>query len=292
MTARLQLSIGCAQSRKLKNATRVAAINAGAVKHVGGELVETGSISVQAKLWHGSDRVMRLCRTFASIQSGFKQLTLPWGEGIRIFKADRIHSINDSIRQSIDRTDELLDDIANNYESERDAALLALGVEGDEQNYPANGQLFRDGVVRRFYFDTISPSNKLIEMVGGQLGDHIAREHEDRLRGAIVEAQQAAADQLADIIRRFIDVCDPAKKRTRVTNDLFADLQSVTDGLTSGINNILLVPNPQLERLASEVRASLTSYDREALAEDKDARSVVHRQASDLLNVLGSIPIV
>lgn len=289
MTARLNLSLGCRQSSKLKEETIKASVDAGAMSlDSRGNAVPTGSISVNAKLWRGSDKVMGLQKKFVAVQSNFKSMTLPWGEGVRIFRAERINDIYRSVRQMIDDTDPMIEDIVKNYDAEAESAMVALGKAGRSDNYPQTGESFRDGIVRQFHVDTLSQSNKIVDLVGGELGTHLAREHEEQLRRSIGEAQQDAADRLADVLQRLINISDPSKDSTRVTNSLFEDIEEIT----TNMRDILLFPNPALERMADTVKNSLSHLKREDLAKNKDLRHSLHGTAKSMAQMLGNIPIV
>lgn len=289
MTARLNLSIGCPQSSKLKDETIKASIDAGAMTvDARGQAIPTGSISVSAKLWQGSEKVIALQRRFTHVQAGFKSMTLPWGDGVRIFRADRIDAIYRTVRQMIDDTNPMIDDIVQNYAAEAEAALVALGKAGKPEHYPPTGEKFRDGIIRQFHVDTLSPSSKIVELVGGPLGQDLAQDHEEALRKSIGEAQQDAADRLAGVLDRLINVCDPTKDQTRVTESLFEDLSEITTNL----KDILLFPNPELERMADKVKAHMATVDRKTLAKNKHLRSSIHATAKSMASVLSQIPIV
>lgn len=279
MTARLQLSIGCRQSVKLDNVTAKVRVDAGATD---------GSINVNARIWAGSTKVVALQRKFVEVNSAFKTQTLPWSEGVRIFRADRVHSIYQLVGDLIRSTDPLIEDIVKNYDTELEAAVTALGKEGNSENYPETGEAFRSGVVRRFNVDTIGSSNKLMEMVGGALGNHLAREHEEALRQSIGQAQQDAADRMIKVLERFVLVCDPNKAKTRITNSLFEDLQEITRGL----NDLLLFPNQQLEMLNAQIQDTLGRMTRDDVAENPAIKAQAYHTAQQMVRTLSGLTIV
>lgn len=285
LTAKLQLSIGCRQSMKLKEASVKACIDAGAVSADG---TATNAIGVSAKLWVGSEKVTKLQKHFININRTFDAITLPWSKGVRIFRSDRAQQVHGMIQNMIDETGGLIDEIVNNYADEVDAAVMALGREGRADNYPDTGEEFRRGIVRRLCVDTLASSDKIVELVGGQLGIELARDHEDNLKNSIGAAQTDAADRLHDVLRRFVEVCDPAKERTRVTESLFEDLQSIT----SNVSDLLLFPNPKLEAFAKDMKDRMSRFSRDGISKNKHEKDAAHREAASMLGVLGSIPIV
>lgn len=285
LTAKLQLSIGCPQSKKLKEASVKACLDAGAVNSDGSA---TNAIGVSAKLWSGSEKVTGLQKKFVCINRGFDALTLPWSKGVRIFRSDRAQQVHSTVQNMIDETNGLIDEIVDNYATEVELAVMALGREGRIDNYPDTGEEFRGGVMRRLCVDTLAASNKIVELVGGQLGLKLAREHEEQLRNSIGEAQRDAADRLHDVLRRFADVCDPSKDRTRVTDSLFEDLKSIT----TNVGQLLLFPNPKLEEFALDVKNRMSRFTREDISKHKHMKDAAHREASSMINTLMTIPIV
>lgn len=285
LIAQVRVSLGCRQSRKLQDATSEASRVAGAVDAAGNP---TGAIAVSGRLWRGSPAVMALQKQMLAIHAGFDSLTLPWGKGWRIFKAERMPEISTRTSEMFRNLDAMIEDVVVNYQAELSKALKALGTEGRLEDYPKDGQQFEDGIVRKLEVDTLGTSERLADMVGGALGKQLAAEHADRLSESIGQAQQEAADRLASVLGRFVQTCDPSKDRTRVTNSLFEDLAEVT----TNIGKILIIPNPNLEHLAKVVSDRLGQINRKNLAESPELRQSVHQEANNLLSVLNQMAIV
>ena len=279
MTGSINLTLGCGQSRKLKDVQNRVNMETGAM---------SGSITVSGKLWEGSKRVKALMKHFTDIKRGFDSYSLPWSKGVRIFKVDRIENVYQYVNDMMATVDPMVDAIVNNYDNEREDAVTALGSEGRLSNYPSDGYAFKSGIVKRFVVDTIGASHKLLEMVGGALGNHLAREHEQALRESIGQSQQDAADRLADILARFVDVCDPGKERTRVTESLFKDFKQLTEALP----DLLLFPNPKLFALNERIKLEMAGITKDELSESREARAAVHAKAKTLIDAIGLIPMV
>lgn len=285
LIAQVRVSLGCRQTRKLQESTAKASEQAGAVDASGNP---TGAISVNGRLWRGSPSVMALQKQIIAIHRGFDSLTLPWSRGWRIFRADRMPDISDRTNEMFRNLDAMIEDVVVNYDTELQKALRALGSEGRREDYPKDGREFESGIVRRIDVDTLGTSDRLADLVGGALGQQLASEHAERLNESIGQAQQEAADRLAQVLHRFVETCDPSKERTRVTASLFQDMADVT----SNMGKILLFPNPNLEHLAKVVHERLSRINRDDLSDSRELRQATHQEAKQLLDVLSKIPIV
>jgi len=279
MTGKLELSIGCGQSRQLKGLQQRVNTEAGTTRK---------TIKVSGKLWEGSDKVKALTIHFTQLKRTFALATTPWVEGIRVFKSTRIEEIYSLSNELIATIKPMVDDIVNNYDTERQDAYTEMGAEGRMDHYPASGEEFRNGIIQNFRVDTLGSSNAIIQVVGGALGVHLAREHEAELRETLGKSQQEVADRVVGILTRFMDVCDPGKDRTRVTDSLFDDFKQ----LTATLPDLLLFPNPSLVAFNERIKMEMGNVSQEELSKDKHARAAVHAQAKDLIAAFSAIPMV
>jgi len=278
MTGKLKLCLGCRQSMKLKGAT---------AKIIKESEAESGSIGVSAKLWSGSKKVTALARAFTAANISFNSITLPWSDGVRIFKSWRIDGIYRIVRELIATTDPLIADIVSNYDVEKESAVIGLGHEGNSNNYPISGVEFEGLIVRRFNVDTIGTSNAILELVGGALGEQLSREHEQSLRDSIGQAQGQAAERLVSVLRRMVAVCDPNKGRTRVTDSLINDLREVTTNLSQ----VLLFPNDELEMLNDQIIQTLGDVTRDQLADNPTVKLNVYNTAKQMADAISSLTV-
>lgn len=286
LTGSLKLSIGCRQSRTLKDATAKVSKDLNAVTAAGDP---TGSINVNVKLWKGAPTVMKLQKKFTEISHGFDAVTLPWSKGIRIFRANQTPTITSMVNTMLAESDSIIDEIAKDYTAEVESALMAAGSEVTIEDYPETADEFRKAIVRRLDVQPLGESNRIVQMVGTGLGHKLAEQYEQQLKESIGQAQQEAANRLGEILDRFMIVCDPNKDRTRVTDVLFSDMLEVT----SGISSVLLWPNPQLEDLATKIKQRLSLFNKEEISKNKNGeRAAAYREASAMKSMLNNIPIV
>lgn len=289
LTGRLTLSIGCAQSRRLRQQTDDITIREGA---------KDGSMTVDARLWAGSKLVNNLTTGFSVAKRHIQNITLPWRRGEVIFRADRAQFVNARMDDQFVVLNHLIDEVVANYDAEVLAAVQHLGAAGNELDYPKDGPSFRAGVRMGFTVNTVSSSNSVAALVGGSLGQKMAADAEDALRAMMAEAQRTALLRMASAIRRIINACDEQfvigqdgerneRKNFRMSKTILSDMQE----LAEAIPDLLIEQDENILAVAEEAKEKFRSFTREDLAKSPEAREKARQAARDVAAMLGGFGV-
>jgi len=282
LTGRVECTLGCGQSKKLKEASRDASVSLGAVDPFG---KPNGSVDVSAKLWNTAPRVKRLILDMANIRPAAQDMALPWVEKAIIFRVARAQEIKRRVDALMDGLTPRIDDIELNFDEEVRAAMAGYPGGAERDFYPLDGQDFRSGIVRKFVVSAVPSSSAIIQLLGEDVGTSLAAEREDDMRQNLAKSQAVVVARLHAAMERIVAACDPGKDRVRITQGLLGDMNELMDT----VPNLLLIPDPKIEDLASDIRLAFSGISREDLAEDKGARASAHTLAKSFASTLAAI---
>lgn len=224
------------------------------------------------------------------------RLTLPWSdEGARILAAAGFWRYRDAIATKTAAFHVAVDDFLDAYDAIRTRAPAQLGSLYRAADYPEPWEL-RDKF-RAVWHPSPLPSGADFRVdLGDDQRDAIAAEIEARTRAtaqaAIGDAWERARRTLEHLAKRLDALREHAAgdadgKAPRLYE---STLQNVID-LADLLPSLNISGDPELDRVAAEMRARFSTYTTDALKTSETARSAAVRDVNDILAAFGGAPI-
>ena len=209
--------------------------------------------------------------------------TLPWDDNSwRVVSAASYQTLMDNIVAYKHEFDAAVDDIINNYDAVKEAAVIKLGGLYDASVMPG-----RDDLRRRYgvyiYSDSINTADDvridgLSDSVIDKIRDNVRDQHVAQIKGAmhsIIERVQAVA---SDVVERMKKPAGDTKYGT-----LLRKIEKTCSSL-SGLN---LTRDPKVDALLSQLRTIVSAdTDADMLKVNQKARDETKQRAEGLLSAL------
>lgn len=230
------------------------------------------------------DGMKMITDVISRARSYHNTVTLPWGQdGVRILPAKLAQDYFKKMREFKAEFERAVSEFEGTYNDLKDRAREELGTLYDENNYPAINEL-RD----KFAFETsVSPipnaSDFRVEL-SAEAVDEIKKEIEDRNKNILQNAIRHVWKELANIITHMHDRLtgtDPKNpdKKMVIHNSVVENLKEMIEA----IPKLNITNDPELEKMADEIKDKLCAYTPVELRKEPDKRTEVATSAEEIL---------
>lgn len=208
--------------------------------------------------------------------------TLPWGNnGQRLLPAVRFMEYRGKLVEHRNEFNRLVGSFMASYPQLVSDARARLGTLYDPAEYPPASEVRRSFGVEFDIFPVPTAGDFRVDVANEERSE-IAAQIEAATQERQVNATKACYVRVRDVLQRMKQQCVAGK--TRITDSLIEDTRDLTDML----DDLNIGDDPELTRIASEIRKDLL-VDADDLRRSPATRQTIGDRASELLN---SIPWV
>ncbi len=208
--------------------------------------------------------------------------TLPWGNnGQRLLPAKFFLDYRNELVKHRDEFNRLVDTFMASYPQLVNDARTRLGSLYDPAEYPPASEVRRSFGVEFDIFPVPTAGDFRVDVANEERSE-IAAQIEAATQERQANATKACYVRVRDVLQRMKQQCVAGK--TRITDSLIEDTRDLTDML----DDLNIGDDPELTRIASEIRKDLL-VDADDLRRSPATRQTIGDRASELLN---SIPWV
>lgn len=217
-----------------------------------------------------------------------ERLTMAWSRGVRIVSTRGYPRYLQEMQVCIDAVKDAAERFLADYDAHINAAVRGQGSAFNRADYPTKERLRARLTVKVEMSAVPDAGNFLVEWPNEALAietekirAHIAANAEDRLRGTV--------RQLADRVRETVGRMSSKLREYRVTEDGVEG--AFRDSLVENVRELVdLIPtfkyaaDPEIDRLAEEMRAELLRFSPDTLRLSEAARSKVAAAADAIVS--------
>lgn len=222
------------------------------------------------------EAVAEVCRKLRRMKEFVVDRTMTYKPQLNLVRVDQVAVINDWLPDATDELNGLIGDLNSAWGDVKEEAkgrLKGLYQEADYPESPSGHYGFR------VEFPGVEPDPKLMQLHPDLFAAERARVLQD-LQAAADRAERAARDQLAELLRHFVerlgvdDEGNPQMLRTSTVSNIREFVAS--------FSSVTLGSNTELDALVAEVEGLANRYDPKEIRKDSLKRGEV-REASELL---------
>jgi hypothetical protein len=243
----------------------------------------TGEVGSFSKRMMRRDRLAGINRVTAEARRYHKALTMPWGDsGTRLLGVEAFRDYKERMSRYEHSFNQEVEAFLLRYPEHIEEEKQVIGKLWKERDYPSV-----DALRERFRFGLV------IEPLpdAADLRVALSKEQAEEIRGELERNMHASlVDAVKDIYARIAEKV--TELRDKMNDPDLGLRKSVVEGLQE---QLALVPklnvlrDPNLERIAADIRRELCSIDIGAVKEAPKMRADVAKKADALLGVLGKM---
>lgn len=233
------------------------------------------------------------------LRSTHNKYTLPWDEwGTRILKASRFLDYNAEITKLIAEYETEFRDAFEAYgasgktvyEERQQEAKLSLGTAWRAEDYPSLSVLKRKFGAKIRVMKVPDGEDFRIDM-GAEVTAQVAADVTAQLRAEIESNRDERLEQamtgLWELLSSLVSKLAEAVKGTK-TSAIRSTLIKSINTLLDRLPDLNVTEDPNLEAMATEIRAAFSSLDAKGLRDSEAARADVGQKAEDILSRMQS----
>lgn len=247
----------------------------------------TGSKTVEAvkRLFGEGSTYDALVTKQGQIRNLFNDLTSPWDDrSWRILSAEGFVPFLDKVRKEIHTHDRMAEKFYQEYPAMVQEDTIRQGTLYNPEDYPSLADIQGRFKVSLFFRPVPQQGDFRVEMdpeVMKELQEGFQRDQQEKLSAAVSESYERIKGALAHL-RKTLEGYGPGK---RLFSSTLGNLLEIADALP-GLN---IAADPQLDKLAKEIRDSFGGESVETLRDDEVKRQDVAKRASNILDAIEAL---
>ena len=216
------------------------------------------------------------------------ELTIPWGNGVRLLPIDLLDQFEREFEQHQDRWDENLRELGREYESSVSQAAKVLGDAFKASDYPSKDEILAKYSLSKKIMPLPDANDLRVALPQAKLDSMKADIEADitsSLEGAMQKVHERVAETLAHLIDKLSDFGVDAKtgKATGVFRDSTVTNLTELAGILPSLN---LTGDPKLTEVSNALLTQLRDLDPEKIRNSESHRKDVVSKAKDVADKL------